>query len=146
MESNRKAGVIKFLLEQGLAEKHIVMIMQAQQPYVNKIKNKKLHIDTPLIENGMTPEESARYDAVKRIIKAGELPTNGTDEQDKIYIHLLKFFMVPKEQIRALYNHIAISRVDRILRKKDVDLGNFDSTLLGIPRQVYLDLIIDYIE
>lgn len=146
MENNRKAGVIKFLLNQGLAEKHVVMIMQAQQSYVNKIKNKKLHVNTDAIEDGMTSEENARYDAVKKIISAKELPTNGTDEQDKIYIHLLKFFMVPKEQIRALYNHIAISRVDRILRKKDIDLGNFDSTLLGIPREVYLDLIIDYIE
>lgn len=146
MESNRRAGVIKSLLNEGLSEKHVIMIMQAQQSYVNKIKNKKLHVNTQAIQDGMTPEEYARYGAVKKIINVSELPTDGTDEQDKIYIHLLKFFMVPKEQIRALYNHIAISRVDRILRKKDVNLGNFDSTLLGIPREVYLDLIIDYIE
>jgi len=144
MESNKKASTIKSLLAEGFSEKSIVMILQVQQPYVNKIKNGKLHVNTPA-EMNLTDLEREKYEAVKKIFNASELPTNKVEEQDIYYIHLLRFFNVPKEKIHGLYNHMAVSKVDRIMRKKGVDLGFFDSTLLGIPKEIYLDLIIDYI-
>jgi hypothetical protein len=146
MESN-KAGIIKTLLAEGFSEKSIVMVMQVQQPYVNKIKNGKLHRDTNAASlEAMTPQECARYEATKKITAASDLPTASVDEQDRMYIHLLKFFNVPKDKIRQLYNHFSVSKIDKILRRKDVNLGNFDSMLLGIARETYLDLIIDYID
>ena len=88
MESNKKVGAIKQLLKEGFTEKNIMMVMQMQQPYVNKIKNGKLHQDTPILEDAMSPQESARYNAIKIILSTPELPTNKLEEQDIIYIHL----------------------------------------------------------
>jgi 6-phosphogluconate dehydrogenase len=64
--------------------------------------------------------------------------------QDIKYMHLLKFFMIEKEDIYNLYQHWSKSKINRYLLKKDVDILTFDSTLIGIEKADYLDLIIDY--
>ena len=145
-ENLQKVLLIKQLLEEGFSEKVIVMITKAKQPHINKIKNGKLHKNTIANEKvRMTKEQKERYDAAKKILSMSEIPTSKTNEQDIMYMQLLKLFMVPKEEIQKLYSHISGNRVSRYLLKKGIDIGNFDSTLLGISRKVYIDLIIDYL-
>jgi len=142
----QKIFLIKQLLKEGFSEKIIVMITKAKQPHINKIKNGKLHKDIEY--NGiikMTYEQKQRYEAAKIILSMRELPITGIGEQDIIYMQLLKFFMVPKQQIYELYNNMSKNRIDRYLLKKGIDIGKFNSELLGIQKKVYLDLIIDYL-
>lgn len=148
-DNNQKVLLIKELLKQGFSEKLIVMIVQVKQPYVNKIKNGRLHFMTCLDEGEtleITPEQQRRLSAAQKILSVSSLPTVGITQQDFMYMHLLRFLLVPKEKIYALYDNLSHSRIDRYLLKKDVDILAFDSTLLNIPKADYLDLILDYIE
>jgi hypothetical protein len=122
------------------------MITKVNQSYVNKIKNNVLHSEVKekndLI---LSIEERARYDAAVRILKVTDLPITKFGEQDLYYIQLLKFFLVPKEKIHKLYEHVSKKRINRYYVKKNVDIGLFDSSLIGIDKYDYLDLVIDYI-
>lgn len=149
MANDRRQVVllIKALIEKGYKDKHICMITHAKQPYVSKIRNKKMHLDTVLEEDellALTEEQEKRLNAVNRILSIPELTTSGTTEQDLIYIQVLKFFMVDREDILNLYLHLSTNQVRNYWRKKGVDILKFDSELIGIPYKVYLDCIIDY--
>lgn len=145
-DRNSLVLVIKQLLEEGLPEKMVVLITQAKQPYINKIKNGKLHKNTILDGKvKLTEEQENRYKIVKKILSMPELPTSGINEQDIIYMQLLKFFMVPKEQIQELYNNLTKMKISRFLLMKKIDLGNFESELIGIPKEDYLELMIDFL-
>jgi|GEM_PF-4171994 len=137
---------IKYLLDVGLPEKLVVLVTQAKQPYVNKIKNGKLHRNTK-IEEGfkLNSEQQNKYEIVKKILFMPELPTSGIGEQDVIYMQLLKFFMIPKDKIIELYNNLAKVKVSRLLLKKKIDLGNFDSELIGVDKKEYLELMIEFL-
>ena len=122
------------------------MITKANQSYVNKIKNGRLHSEVKENDKLVLDErEQARYDAAKKIMKLKELPTSSFTDDDFLYLHLLKFFLVPREQIIGLYNHMSKRKISRLLMKKHVEIGKFNSKLLGIPKIDYLDLIIDNI-
>lgn len=135
---------IKWLIEQGYREKVITLITKTKQPYVNKIKHGSLHAETKL-EDGeiltLTREQTRRKRIADRILAKTELIT--VDEnQDIIYLHLLKYFLVPKDELFELYNHKTKKNIAQILAKKDVDLFGFKSELLGIDYYDYLDLIV----
>lgn len=146
MKNNkRKVLLIKELLDKGYSEKVITMVLKVKQPYVNKIKHGKLHKNT-VLEDGevleMDKDEQMRLNAADRILQCSELYTTDPD-QDIIYMQLLKYFLVPKEKIQELYSHYTKARVSRSLMRKDVDLLEFDSTLIGIDKYTYLDLMIE---
>lgn len=123
------------------------MIAQVKQPYVSKIRNGKIHRETKLKVNQeliLSEDESLRQEAVNKILQLPEIFTAGTSEQDLIYMHVLKFFMVEKEDVYNLYFHLSKRQFNRYWVKKDVDIRLFDSELIQINSKVYLDLIIDY--
>lgn len=148
MESKKhKALVVKQLIQDGYKDKHICMIAQVKQPYVSKIRNGKIHRETTLKENQeltLSEDESLRQEALNKILQLPEIFTAGTSEQDLIYMHVLKFFMVEKEDVYNLYFHLSKRQFNRYWVKKDVDIRLFDSQLIQIDSKVYLDLIIDY--
>lgn len=148
MEDNKqKVLLIKQLIDKGYKDKHICMIAQANQPYVSKIRNKKIHVSTILEADEyfeVTEEQTNRLNALNKIISLPEIFTSGTTEQDIIYMHVLKFFMVEKEDVYNLYFHLSKRQFRNYWVMKDVDILNFDTSLIGVEKQVYLDLIIDY--
>lgn len=138
---------VKQLIKEGYKDKQICMIAQVKQPYVSKIRNGKIHQQTKIDEfEQVIPyeDERSRQEAMQRILELPELYTPGTTEQDLIYMHLLKFLMVEKEDVYNLYFHLSKRQFNRYWVKKDVDITLFDSELIGIDSKVYLDLIIDY--
>lgn len=148
MEDRRQVVLlIKELIEKGYKDKHICMITHAKQPYVSKVRNGKIHVNTVLQENEkleMTEDQVKRLDVINRILSIPELTTPGTSEQDLYYIQVLKFFMVDKEDVIDLYIHLSKNQVRNYWRKKDVNILKFNSELIGVPHKVYLDCIIDY--
>lgn len=139
--------VIKDLIEKNYKDKHICMIAQAKQPYVSKIRNKKIHINTS-IDNNETLEytlsQKKRKEALDKILMLPEILTPGTTDNDIVYMHVLKFFMVDKEDVYNLYFHLSKTQFRNYWRMKDVDILKFDTSLIGIDQEIYLDLIIDY--
>lgn len=117
MENKKhKALIVKKLIQDGYKDKHICMIAQVKQPYVSKIRNGKIHKDTKLKENQeliLSEEESSRQEAVNKILQLPEIFNAGTSEQDLIYMHVLKFFMVEKEDVYNLYFHLSKRQFNR---------------------------------
>lgn len=108
--SREKVLLIKELIRRGYKDKHICMITQTNQPYVSKIRNGKIHKDTVLEENEkllISRRDKLKLQALNKIISAPEIYTKSFDEQEIIYIHVLKFFMVDKEKIYNLYVHMS---------------------------------------
>ena len=146
-DNKQKVLLIKQLIGRGYKDKHICMIAQANQPYVSKIRNKKIHVNTVVEADEhfkVTEEQTNRLNVLNKIISLPEIFTSGTTEQDIIYMHVLKFFMVEKEDVYNLYFHLSKRQFRNYWVMKDVDILNFDTSLIGIDKQVYLDLIIDY--
>jgi len=146
-DNKQKVLLIKDLIQKGYKDKHICMVSQANQPYVSKIRNNKIHTSTKL-EDGesfqLTEKQSKKLDALNKILHLPEIFTAGTQEQDIVYIHVLKFFMVDKEDVYNLYFHLSKRQFRNYWVMKEVDILNFNSELINIEREVYLDLIIDY--
>lgn len=146
-DKKRKPLLVKKLIRDGYKDKHICMIAQVKQPYVSKIRNGKIHQQTILNDSeeiALTEKEILRQQAIHKFLELPEIYTPGTTEQDLIYMHVLKFMMVDKEDVYNLYFHLSKRQFNRYWVKKDVDIRLFDSNLIGIDSKVYLDLIIDY--
>jgi hypothetical protein len=146
-DNKQKVLLIKELIEQGYKDKHICMISQANQPYVSKIRNGKIHVHTVVDSNetfAFTEKQSQKVAAVDKILALPELYTSENMNQDIAYMHVLKFFMVDQEDVYNLYFHLSKRQFRNYWRMKDVDILSFDSTMIGVPHDVYLDLIIDY--
>lgn len=147
METKQDVILIKELIEKGYRDKHICLITKCNQPYVSKIRNGKIHIYTTL-ENGelliLTEEQRKRLDTLNKLIALPELVNRNTTDQDIMYIHLLKFLMVEKEDVYNLYFHLSKKQFNRYWVMKGIDIRYFDSAAIGIDLRDYLDLIIDY--
>lgn len=148
MTVENKVAIIEKLFEMGYREKVVKMITGFNQSYINKIKNKKLHkkdkVELPnSILELLDEKQTKRLEAANKILLCKEITSNDLEEDIK-YIQLLRFFLIEKENIYNLYIHWTKSKINRYMTKKGVEILNFDSTLLDIEREVYLDLIIDY--
>lgn len=147
-ETKQKVLLVKLLISKGYKDKQICMIAQAKQPYVSKIRNKKIHEKTLPLENEelqLTERQISRLNALNRIISLPEYISSGsTNEQDLMYIQVLRFFMVEKEDVYNLYFHLSKKHFSRLWATKDVDIRNFDSEKIGVSRYDYLDLIVDF--
>lgn len=147
IENKQKVLLIKKLIEAGYKDKHICMVAQANQPYVSKVRNEKIHSETnlePSEELNLDEGQQRRLKALNTILAIPEIFRSGTTEQDLIYIHVLKFFMVVKEDVYNLYFHLSKRQFSRYWVKKDVDILKFQSELINVDKYDYLDLIVDY--
>jgi hypothetical protein len=147
IENKQKVLLIKQLIQAGYKDKHICMVAQANQPYVSKVRNEKIHVETklePSDELNLDEAQQRRLKTLNTILAIPEIFRSGTTEQDLIYIHVLKFFMVQKEDVYNLYFHLSKRQFNRYWVKKDVDILKFESELINIDRYDYLDLVIDY--
>ena len=146
MADRRQVLVAKEMIEKGYKDKHIQMVTHLNQPYISKVRNGKLQKNTIKADNEvveLTSEERVRLNALNKILSMPEFYSRD-NEQDMIYIHVLKFFMVEKEDVFNLYFHMSKGQFNRLWIKKEVDITRFHSENLGIPYKVYLDLIIDF--
>ena len=141
---NDRVGLIKQLQEWGYKEKHIIMITGDNQSYVNRILNGRLHAAT--IAKNLEIDEKTRKKimAVDRILDPIDIFSDD-ERQDIKYIKVMKLFMVDKEVIYKTYDFIAKAKINRMMNRKDVDLTLFDSTLIGIEREIFLELIVDFV-
>lgn len=148
VDNNRQTVLlIKELIARGYKDKHICMVTQSKQPYLSKVRHGKIHANTKLHEGEeiiMTPAQERRLETLEKIINLPEIITPGIGEQDVIYIHVLKFFMVSKKDIYNLYFHITKSHFNRLWVAKNIDIRDFDPSMINITLYEYLDLIIDF--
>lgn len=148
METRRKVLLIKDMIKSGYKDKHICMVMQENQPYINRIRSGRIHKNTFLEKDEvvkMTDREKARLNALNTILQMPELPGRGFTEQDKIYIRVLKFFLIEKRDVYDLYFHLTKKQFYGTWVSKDIDLRKFISERIGVPYEDYIDLIIDYL-
>lgn len=137
--------LIKLLAAEGISNRIIGKIIDAKESYVWSVKTGKLngHI---VLEEGeelvLDEVTKRRVEVVRKIMEGNDLPTSDY-KQNLIYIQLLRYFGFSKEQIYKIYNHKSKKYISNLLWIKDVDLWDFDSTLLGIERKDYLDFMID---
>lgn len=145
--ATNKALIIKGLYSKGYRQKVIQIITQYNQPYINKIINDKIHKTVDYsddIKIYLTDEQKQRLDAVNRILACKDIFTEDFN-QEIIYMKLLRFFLVSKEDIYNLYNYISKRKINTYLVMKKLEIKDFDASLLGIDQRVYYDLIVDYI-
>ena len=115
-DKKRKPLLVKKLIRDGYKDKHICMIAQVKQPYVSKIRNGKIHQQTILNDSeeiALTEKEILRQQAIHKFLELPEIYTPGTTEQDLIYMHVLKFMMVDKEDVYNLYFHLSKRQFNR---------------------------------
>lgn len=142
-----KALIIKALDSKGYRQKIIQIITQYNQPYISKVLNQKIHktaVYSDDIKLYLDEGQKERLDAVNRILLCNDIFTN-TFDQEIIYMKLLRFFLVSKEDVYNLYNYISKRRINTYLVMKKLHIKDFDASLLGIDQRVYYDLIVDYI-
>lgn len=147
MANRQEVLLAKQMMAKGYKDKHIQIVTHLKQAYISKVRNGKLQRNTilnPDEEIKLTEEQRVRLNALNKIMSMPEFYTR-EEGQDSIYIHVLKFFMVEKEDIFNLYFHMSKKQFNRTWVKKDVDITKFRSENIGIPYKVYLDLIIDFI-
>lgn len=138
--------LIRKLAKEGFREKVIKMITGLNQSYINKIVNNKLYRDLQFTEGEeveMSQAQELRLDAAKKILACKEIFTD-EPKQEMIYMQLLKFFLIDKQEIFKLYPYMTKTKISRYLLKKDVNILEFNSELIQVPKEVYLDLVIDY--
>ena len=139
--------LIKELIGSDYQDKQISMITKVSRSYINKIRNGQFRKNVELKPNektNITEEQKIRLNTLNKLIAAPELINSTTSEQDLIYIHVLKFFGIAKDEVFNLYFHLSKKQLGRYWMKADVNILNFDSRLIGIPIRDYLDLVIDY--
>jgi hypothetical protein len=139
--------VIKDLIEQKHQDKHIAMVMQVNRSFVNKIRNKVSHASIVIEADeriNLTEEQKVRLETLKKILAAPELMISGTSEQDLIYIHVLRFFGMNKDEVYNLYFHLSKKQLGNYWMKADVNILKFNPRLIGIEPREYADLIIDF--
>lgn len=142
--------LIKYLLDNNYPDKVVSMITHAKQPYVSKIKNKKLHKDKPikdLSEIKIDKETEERLKVARQILNLPEIYTTGTTKQDVIYIQVLKFFMVDKKKVyEELYFHLSKREFNKYWGAKNANLIDFDTSLINVDKRAFIDLILDYVD
>ncbi len=145
--TNQEVILIKHLSHLGYREKLIKMIVKdCSQSAINKIINGNARVDIkydPKIGAEITDEQLGRLKAVDRIISCPALFTNDLDDEIT-YLHVLKFFMVEKTELYRKFPHLAKSRINKYLSKKEVDILRFHPQLIGVEPSVYYDLILDF--
>jgi len=145
--SRQEVLFIKNLISSEYKDKHICLVTKAKQPYVSKIRHGRLQAKTSLRPDEvleLTNEQKVRLNTLNKILSMPEIINAATNDDDLIYMHVLKFFLMNKEQVADLYFHLPKRIINQYWIKKDVDIRMFKSDLIGIPRREYLDLIIDY--
>ena len=144
IDVKQRVGLIKKLQEWGYKEKHIIMITGDNQSYVNRVLNGRLHAATTTENVEIDEKTRKKIMAVDRILDPIDIFSDDP-RQDIKYIKVMKLFMVDKDIIYKTYDFLAKARVNRMLNRKDVDLTLFDSTLIGIDREIFLELIVDFV-
>lgn len=139
-----RVGTIRILHSMGFKEKHIRMITGENQSYVNKIIRGNLHRFTDTSSVQLKPEILEKVEAVKKILEVPVLFTADVEQEIK-YVKILRMFLVEKEQIYKLYDYMSKAKINRWLSKKDVEIVLFDSKLLGIRPEIFLDLIVNFV-
>lgn len=139
--------LVKHLIGKDYEDKHISMITKVSRSYINKIRKNQFRVDDVLKDGEeivMTVEQEKRLNTLNKILAVPELMIHGTSEQDLIYIHVLRFFGVPKEEVFNLYFHLSKKQFGRLWMKGGVDILQFDSRIIGIEIRDYADLVIDF--
>ncbi len=135
-----KPSLIKALLdEQKLPQKVVRFVTHSKQAYISKIANGKLHgTICPALD--LDEVEMDRFNTIKTIYSLPHLPTEGITESDKQYIHLLKELLIDKEVVyQNLYPSLTKSYFLKIWSDKTINFLDFDSNLIGIDKELYLD-------
>ena len=143
----RRIYLIRDLFEKGYKDKHICMITHAKQPYVSKIHNGIIQSKVFLPEGEelvLTEREIKRKKALDTILTIPEVYSVEDERQQYIYVHVLKFFMVPKKEVYKQYFHWSRNYFHAVWTDKTIDIRDFDSELIGIPIYDYADLIIEF--
>lgn len=146
-KTQQRVMIIRTLYEKGYRQKLIQIITQYNQSYISKIINQKLHqgiILTGDIELVLDENQKERLNAVNKIISCDDIFTDDFN-QEIIYMKLLRFFLIEKEQIYNLYNYISKRRINSYLLMKGLHIKDFKPELLDIKKETYFDMIVDYI-
>lgn len=141
MSNLQKVAFAKQMFLDEYTNKQIEMVVKLSQSLLSKIKNGRVH-NSVSPSGQMTSEQENRKYALDKILSMPEFYSQNSYD-DIVYIHVLKFCMVDKRDVRKLYLHFSTGFFNRIWLKKDIDIRKFKSELIDLPYDLYLDLIID---
>lgn len=134
------------LLEQDMPQKLVRMVTGFSQTAVQRIASGKIRkdidVNEPLDMETVPAKVRKRLETLESILLLPELLSTDI-EQNAIYIKLLGFLMVEKDDILELYNHSSTVRISRTLLSGKIDLLGFDASLIGVDQLDYLDLVVD---
>lgn len=134
-----KPSLIKALLDAKLPQKVVRFVTHSKQAYISKVANNKLHESIQGCLD-LDETEADRFSLIQKIYSLPHLPTEGITESDKQYIHLLKELMVDKDIVyETLYPSLRKTYFLKIWSDRNINFLDFDSTLIGIDRELYLD-------
>lgn len=134
---HNKSAVL-YLYEQGYRQKLICLITGYNQSFISKnCNNPRNYIPTFANAND---GQIARKFVVDRLLECRVLRKFDSlqfNEQDRIYIKLLDFMLVDRDNIRKLYRTTSGYKVAQALRAPKEIIKNFDPDGLSIPHDAW---------
>jgi hypothetical protein len=143
MELKNLVAFIKNLKFAGYTQAEICLITKQNKSFVHRIwHNKSFHYVSRVdyIQNTNLEKHKEIFDYIKT---APEIPGMGPlSDNDKSYIRLLKLCQIPYEKIKSLYSDRPVREIRNIWSYgTDISIRAFDSTLINIPKKIYLNFL-----
>lgn len=127
------------LCNRGYHNRHIAIVMGCGEDTIARIRKQKESIEPTL--KFLSVEQKQRLLVLDKLLRLKPLEQKWSSN-DYYYITILKFLLIPREQIYSIYKHAPQNRVAQAHRELAPKLQELDYTLLGITSEEYKQFII----
>lgn len=127
------------LYNRGYHNRHIAIVMGCVEDTVARIIKEKDNIEPTL--KFLAFEQKQRLYVLDKMLQLKPLEKKW-GSNDYYYITILKFLLIPREQIYDIYKHAPLKHVAQAHREKTPILQLLDYTLLNITSEEYKQFIV----
>ena len=136
-KSHPRRNAAKWLFYHGYSVKATAVILKQTVDAVGSAVNGK----GVLSINNLTEEELQRRRIVDIYLDCGGIVTPNFNDNDRIYIQMMRWLGVPREYIQKLYYYIEPHRLKKVIWHRNIPWKNFDESLLGLERDEYIEFL-----
>lgn len=139
MTSIYNKNAIAELCNRGYHNRHIAIVMGCIEETIERVRKEKDFIEPTL--KFLSIEQKQRLFVLDKMLQLKPLEKKW-GSNDYYYITILKFLLIPREQIYEIYKRAPLKHVAQAHREKAPKLQLLDYTLLGVTSEEYKQFII----
>lgn len=132
-----RRNAAKWLFYHGYSVKATAVILKQTVKAVASAVNEKGILSI----NDLTEEELQRRRIVDIYLDCSGIVTPRFNDNDRIYIQMMRWLGVPREYIQKLYYYVDPHQLKRIIWGRNIPWRNFDESLLGLERDEYMEFL-----